>query len=351
MDAIHGVHPYPCKFPAHVARAHLVNGGVVLDPFCGSGTTLVEAARRGCDAIGIDCNPVATLVARVKLLDASSEFVDEARRALTELDGALAAGPSDGAQLHDFAGRDHWFPPAVQRDVAFVLDLINGVERAEIAAWLKLALSGIANRVSRQDGETRYARVERDVGSGVTLSLFRERAARVLDVLVERGPLRARGVVVHADVMRGIPLRDSSVDQVVTSPPYANTMDYYLYHKQRMNLLGYRYKDVQRAEIGSRWEYSSLKRPRAKWERDYAFVLGELRRVLRRGCSAIVVIGDSRIAGERVDGGALTCELGARAGLAAEVLESAPMAGRSRSFNTSFQRSGKREHVVRLTRT
>ena len=46
-------------------------------------------------------------------------------------------------------------------------------------------------------------------------------------------------------------LKDNSVDHIVTSPPYANTYDYYLYHKFRIQWLGYDVKEVQDNEIGS----------------------------------------------------------------------------------------------------
>ena len=68
---IEGIHPYPAKFIAEIPRALLTalpmqRGTAVLDPFCGSGTTLVECQRRGIPAIGIDLNPIACLISRVK---------------------------------------------------------------------------------------------------------------------------------------------------------------------------------------------------------------------------------------------------------------------------------------------
>lgn len=64
--AIEGIHPYPAKFIGDIPRAfieHLAipTGTRVLDPFCGSGTTLVEAQRAGLATVGIDLNPIACL--------------------------------------------------------------------------------------------------------------------------------------------------------------------------------------------------------------------------------------------------------------------------------------------------
>jgi DNA modification methylase len=69
--AIEGIHPYPAKFIGDIPRAFIEHlpiptGTRVLDPFCGSGTTLVEAQRAGLSTVGIDLNPIACLLARVK---------------------------------------------------------------------------------------------------------------------------------------------------------------------------------------------------------------------------------------------------------------------------------------------
>src|SRR5437868_4039724 len=70
-DGPHGIHPYPAKFIPQIPRAlielyHPGDNSPVLDPFCGSGTTLVEACAAKIPSVGIDLNPLATLVAKVK---------------------------------------------------------------------------------------------------------------------------------------------------------------------------------------------------------------------------------------------------------------------------------------------
>ena len=65
------IHPYPAKFIPEIPGTLLdclppPTGTRVLDPFMGSGTTLVEAQRRGYGAVGIDLNPIATLITRVR---------------------------------------------------------------------------------------------------------------------------------------------------------------------------------------------------------------------------------------------------------------------------------------------
>ena len=73
-DPIHRIHSYPAKFPAFIttkalqyAKAKGVDVGVVADVFCGCGTAAVEAKRSGKGFWGSDINPVAVLIAQVKV--------------------------------------------------------------------------------------------------------------------------------------------------------------------------------------------------------------------------------------------------------------------------------------------
>ena len=69
---VHSIHPYPARFIPQIPGTlldtfHHVTGGAVLDPFCGSGTTLVECSARGIPSVGVDINHIAVLVASVKV--------------------------------------------------------------------------------------------------------------------------------------------------------------------------------------------------------------------------------------------------------------------------------------------
>jgi site-specific DNA-methyltransferase (cytosine-N4-specific) len=70
MYLTHSLHPYPAKFPPQLPKTILSRfarkGQTVLDPFCGSGTTLVEARLLGYNAIGVDVNGLSSLLSKVK---------------------------------------------------------------------------------------------------------------------------------------------------------------------------------------------------------------------------------------------------------------------------------------------
>src|SRR6266566_1345483 len=68
---VHGWYRFVLSFPPHLVRQYitafdLVHGDLVLDPFCGTGTTLVEAKKCGIPSVGCDAHPFAALVSRVK---------------------------------------------------------------------------------------------------------------------------------------------------------------------------------------------------------------------------------------------------------------------------------------------
>ena len=127
-------------------------------------------------------------------------------------------------------------------------------------------------------------------------------------------------------------------------------MDYYLYHKQRMNLLGYSFKETLDNEIGSRHEFSSKKADVSKWNNDFRLFMSEIYRVLKKNSKAIIVLGDSQINGKLISGAKITENLALEIGFKYNLLESISMTGKSKLFNSSFQRPNKFEHTIELTK-
>ena len=171
---IHDVHPYPCKFPASSIVGFLEPaGGTLLDPFCGSGTTIYEAALLGWDnVIGFDCNPIATLISRFKVMRVGKAFFRAAEQALLDFEKRKDALPMSASL--DFSGSDHWFSAPVRDDLRKIVPWIRTQRDARIQLWLQVSLSRIINRVSRQDGETRYVAVNKPIRTGETLEYFRD---------------------------------------------------------------------------------------------------------------------------------------------------------------------------------
>ena len=122
--SIESIHPYPAKFIAEIPRAFLSTlplpaGTVVLDPFCGSGTTLMESQRAGVPSVGIDLNPIACLISRVKTSPAPAGFE---RSAIEVLE---AARDKREPSRQEIPNVDHWFKPEVQEAIAALVEAIE----------------------------------------------------------------------------------------------------------------------------------------------------------------------------------------------------------------------------------
>jgi site-specific DNA-methyltransferase (cytosine-N4-specific) len=81
VEPIHSIHPYPAKFIPEIPRTLISNlpippNTIILDPFCGSGVTLVESQKAGIESIGVDLNPIACLLSKVKTQKLSDEFLN-----------------------------------------------------------------------------------------------------------------------------------------------------------------------------------------------------------------------------------------------------------------------------------
>jgi hypothetical protein len=110
QESVHFFHHWTAKFipqiPRQAIELYAEPGDVVLDPFMGCGTTLVEAARRGHDSWGTDINPLAVKIAQAKTApvdaDALTEFIAwlEVAAARPERHWAESAALFEGHQGH-----------------------------------------------------------------------------------------------------------------------------------------------------------------------------------------------------------------------------------------------------------
>ena len=300
-SAIESIHPYPAKFITELPRALLdalsiPPGTAVLDPFCGGGTTLVECQRGGWPSVGIDLNPIACLMARVKtaprpldLKEVAAWAVDRARQAVDVMVPPLPK-------------LDHWFDRPVQHALAALTEAVETAPDASGDA-LRLALSSIIVRVSRQESDTRYAAVDKNVTGSDVFALFRRAAFRLDDVLAERDYPLAPAEVFEADTVAFDPSRiGGRIGMVITSPPYPNAYEYWLYHKYRMYWLGYDPLAVKAREIGARAHFFKRNHhTEDDFARQMTRTFDLIRAVLVPGGYACFVVGRSRIHGRVVD--------------------------------------------------
>jgi hypothetical protein len=269
----------------------------VLDPFCGSGTVLVEARRLERFGVGVDANPLAIELSWLKTrgLDASEVgAIEQATARIVEL--------AEDRRARKLGPTERYGP--VDRElfdihVLLELDGLRAGIRAETVPDLRrlsfLVLSSVLTKVSRKRGDTGMRGEARRLASGYTIRLFSKKAAELCRRMREFQELLAPSAprpYLRVGDARNLAAIDP-VQLVVTSPPYPGVYDYADQHRDRLRWLGLDARRFTRAEIGSRRGPSGL----PGWQRDFSQVLTQLAAVLSRGGHAVVVIADSVLEG------------------------------------------------------
>ena len=128
---IHSIGGHPARFIPEIPRWALKNfsipGDIVLDPFCGSGTTLIEARKLGCSVIGIDNNPVARLISSVKTRNISKI---DAEKTLQIILVQVKSEIGNDVELPYVTNREFWFDPPVSQSLTKIRNSITSIEKS-----------------------------------------------------------------------------------------------------------------------------------------------------------------------------------------------------------------------------
>jgi len=350
---IHSIYPYPAKFPPAVPYQLLKRfskeGDIVFDPFSGSGTTLVEGLLHNCNVIGNDINPIALLISEIKITNydlndfkISDKYIDillhnyEIKKELTN--------PTY------FKNIKHWFQENVRYELDLIKEIIYQINNNKIQKLWKLVFSNIIIEVSNQESDTRYAAINKNLKDRYTIELFIKKYFSIKNILLKwnfKDNLKRK---LYSEDSRNIKsIKNDSVDIIITSPPYANTYDYYLYHKHRMNWLGYDVNRTKNIEIGSRNEFSSKKRPIEKWENDIFLFTKEMKRVIKPKKYICIIIGDSVVNKKFFDAYEAYKKIAVDLDLNLIYHTSVSLSKNTKKFNYKFRtKMDKKEHLIIL---
>jgi DNA modification methylase len=304
-------------------------GAIILDPMCGSGTTLRAALDQGLVPVGSDLDPLAVLISKVNTTPLDAALCEQAAKYVIiqaqrvhsdKVKLPWIDGDNETASFIDF-----WFAPQQINQLRRIVYVINELyaEQESMANFLKVALSRIIitkemkASLARDTSHSRPHRVARtnsfDCYQGYLSS------ARQLAKRLPHEPVPHTANIVLSDARNLFYVDSESIDAVITSPPYLNAIDYMRGNKMSLVWLGYKIKDLKeirstnigaekRAPEQNNTSYLAMAiadmdfyrlldhRQRGMFDKyilDILAMMRELSRVLKKGGKAIIVVGNS----------------------------------------------------------
>lgn len=350
-NATHGMHWYPAKMFYRIPRAiisslDIPQSYVVLDPFCGSGTVLLEAAINGNRSIGLDVNPLARLVSKVKTTPINAQHL------LNHFNELFSSALADAVIPTPDAVMDFWFMIEPRTALFRLHRAIRNVRHPKCRDFFLVALSAIVRKSSLADpsiappvklnvnrenqANEKYRRALANAMSSDGTTVFDAFRLSVADN-VERmrqiiaidgfGSTKLISGRKHA-ANTGLP--PESIDLILTSPPYCGAQKYVRSLRLEMLTLGYSHGCIaqadrktlgtERTKSGNNARLPRIRNNRAKdlgelirrqnQTRGVMFAkyidylerfAAECKRVLRVGGQGFISFGTNHIAGNQVD--------------------------------------------------
>lgn len=263
-DLTHGFHAYPARMHPVLARELLARfsepGQVVLDPFAGSGTVLVEAMVAGCKAQGVDLSPLASRIAEQQcaLRDAKSraKFV----ATLTRVAEASEARVRGRVAVDVPISRDErtFYDPHVMLELSGLWAEIQQLRAEEDKRALELVFSTLLVKFSRQRADTTEERTPKRIRKGLPTEFFARKGHELTlrwEALWDSVPNESfatkfeEGDARHLPELLGARFR---ADLILTSPPYGGTYNYADHHARRTAWLKLDVRALRAGEIGAR---------------------------------------------------------------------------------------------------
>lgn len=234
----HCFHTYPAMMIPQIARKLLTEYGTengwLLDPYCGTGTSLVEASLFGMHSVGCDINPLVRLIATAKSTPICLSTLDETLNRLNDhlFQIEFQEDRIPDAPIPDILNLEYWFSEEAIRCLAYLRDWINKIEGEAVQNFIRVAFSEMVREVSyTRNGEFKLYRMppkklesfKPDVFGIFSKKLSRNRLG-LTAFLEKRKSVEVS--VSDANTVQGelpMPRPLGGYDIVITSPPYGDS--------------------------------------------------------------------------------------------------------------------------------
>ena len=288
--SIHGIYPYRGKISAiDVINviSQMESGKKLLDPFCGTGTIVYEAYKKGLDVVGVDPNPLAGIITngKMNLRFVSSESISAEVERLIKKTQTIK-------KIKKCPENITWaFHEKTMRQIMQVASLYD-----EMSDYIKAVFCGTVCLAAR--GCNHYKWTSTAVGKNITpkrcIDFYEKFRAKAKKHCL---PLKNdHDAEIHQKDSRTLSrfIKSKSIDYVFTSPPYFDALDYTAYYARFVfPILGIDRDSVRKQLMQSIKTY----------EEDMRLCLSEIERVTKDDAMIIFVVGDKKIKNNIINGG------------------------------------------------
>jgi DNA modification methylase len=311
----HTFHPYPARFipqiPLTFIKLFTREGETVLDPMCGCGTTLVEAFLNNRNAIGNDLNPLAALITKVKIT-----LIDE-------------------SEFKYFNGKLALMKRYLDLDYKDVEEKINNLPNRKLSRiFNRVVISKLESirealleiKEERHNDLFDFGRVALSAtiwslvenGNGIEVDdLFLKKVKYMQNEIIKMSKIikNIPKVRVICGDARKLEVETTSVDLIVTSPPYVNALDYYRLHMYNMLWLGMDFDLFRKHEIGGHSHFIMNRfRLLSEYLGDMLRAMIEMNRALKKDKLCVIVVGNSSLEYELIESYKFFAEMGEKIG-------------------------------------
>lgn len=230
----HGYHRYPAKFLPNIVQKLIENytekDEIVADLFAGCGTTLVEAKVHGRKSIGIDINPVATLITRVKITPLEPIALNIIFIDLVEKFDSFQAQNFSNLKVNERI--DYWFVPENKKKVAFLFSIIEEIEHQQQKEFFLVSLSHILKNCSKWLQSSTKPQIDKSKKIIDPFTAFIAHSKKMLRKNAEfylklstDNFLNFECNILLEDA-RSTTIKDDTISAIITSPPYVTSYEY-----------------------------------------------------------------------------------------------------------------------------
>ena len=309
--------------------------GILLDPFCGTGTSLLAAKEKGLESIGIDASELAVFVSRIKCANYEKKNPEEMKEFLKNL--FKERKPANLKWDFELFNPKTAFPKRNLNDILYIREAIEKSEFSEKTRnLLLLALISILPQSSIIVKDGGFLKIDKRKRAMTTKDAFKRKVKQMVSDIEKAGTTGKEPDVQLGDA-RVLPCEEESCDVIVTSPPYLNNIDYSKVYGLELSLLALN-KEITKHTRGRSLRSFLQKDTKPKYVppeveeignripvvgayfADMENSISEMKRVLKKGSSAYVVVSNSVIFREHILVDEILAAIGERLNLESEII-------------------------------